>query len=76
LVVYAYRRGLSNRPARRTFIACSGTGDCVGQVQREAYRGLVAEGRVRAFGVVVSDPSGDQIAGMGQIAEQRFVKMA
>ncbi len=43
-------------------------------MQGEASRALVAEGRVGPFGIVVSDPSGDQIAGTGQIAEQRFVQ--
>lgn len=28
------------------------------------------------FGVVVVDPSRDQIAGMGKVAEQRLVQMA
>ena len=46
MVIYAFRCGLSNRPARGTFIACSGRGDCGGQVQGEACRGLVAKGRV------------------------------
>ena len=41
MVIYAFWRGLSNRPARGTFIACSGTGDCGGQVQGETCRGLV-----------------------------------
>ena len=35
LVIYAFWRGLSNRPVRGTFIACSGSGDCGGQVQGE-----------------------------------------
>ena len=35
LGIYALWRGLSNRPARGTFIACSGSGDCGGQVQGE-----------------------------------------
>jgi hypothetical protein len=35
LVIYAFSRGLSNRPVRGTFIACSGSGDCGGQVQGE-----------------------------------------
>ena len=50
------------------------TGDCGGQVQGEACRGLVAEGRVGPFGVVVRDPGRDQIAGMGEVAEQRLVQ--
>ena len=33
LGIYAFWRGLSNRPVRGTFIACSGSGDCGGQVQ-------------------------------------------
>jgi hypothetical protein len=47
VVIYACRRGLSNRPARGTFIACSGTGDCGGQVQGKACGGLVADPSVR-----------------------------
>ena len=76
MVIYAFRRGLSNRPARGTFIACSGTGDCGGQVQGETCGGLVAEGRMGPRGVVVGDPVGDQITGMGQAAEQSLVEMA
>jgi hypothetical protein len=33
LLNYAFLRRLSNRPARGTLIACSGSGDCGGQVQ-------------------------------------------
>ena len=51
MVISASWRGLSNRPARGTLIACSGTGDCGGQVQGEFCRGLAREGRVRASGV-------------------------
>jgi hypothetical protein len=68
VVIYANRRGLSNRPARGTLIACSGSGDYGGQVQGETCGGLVAEGRVGPCGVVVCDPIGDQITGMGQVA--------
>jgi hypothetical protein len=49
-------------------------GDCGGQVQGEACRCLVSEGRVRAFGVLVGHPSRDQIAGIGESSEQRFVE--
>lgn len=59
-MIYAFRRGLSNRPARGTLIACSKSGDCGGQVQGEACGGLVAEGRVGPRGVVVGDPGRDQ----------------
>ena len=46
MLIYAYWRGLGNRPARGTLAACSGAGDCGGQVQSETCRGLVAEGRM------------------------------
>lgn len=68
MVIYAYWRGLSNRLARGTLIACSGSGDCGGQVQGEACRGLLNEGRVAPFGVVVVEPGRDQIAGMSHRA--------
>ena len=74
MIIYAYWRGLSNRPARETLIACSGSADCGGQVSCEACRGLVAEGRVGPCGIVVGDPGCDQITGMGEVAEQRLVK--
>jgi len=65
---------LSNRPARGTFIACSGPGDCGGQVQGETCGGLVANRGMRPDGVVVGDPGRDQIAGMGQVSEQGLVQ--
>lgn len=74
MVIYAFRRGLSNRPARGTFIACSGTGDCVCQVQGETCGGLAAKGRMGPRGVVIGDPSLDQVAGMGQVPEQGLVQ--
>lgn len=49
-----------------------------GQVAGRSLRGLLAEGRVGPFGVVVGDPGRDQIAGMGmgmcEVAEQRLVQ--
>ena len=33
MVIYAFRRGLRNRPTRGTFVARGGSGDCGGQVQ-------------------------------------------
>ena len=74
MLIYAFWRGLSNRPARETFIACSGSGDCGGQVQGEACGGLIAEGRVGPRGVVVGDPVGNELAGMGKVAEQRLIQ--
>jgi len=38
MVIYAFRRGVSNRPARGAFISRSGSGDCVGEVQGEASK--------------------------------------
>jgi hypothetical protein len=64
LVIYACWRGLSNRPARGTFIAWNESGDCGGQAQCEACGGLLAKGRVRPHGVIVCHPGRDQIAGM------------
>lgn len=43
-------------------------------MQGEAGRGLVAEGRVGPLGVVVGDSGRDQIAGVGEVAEQRLVQ--
>jgi hypothetical protein len=74
VLIYARWRGLSNRPARGAFKLRSGSGDCGGQVQGETCRGLVADGRVGPFRVVVGDPGGDQITGVGQVAEQRLVQ--
>lgn len=74
MVIYACWGGLSNRPARGTLIACSGSGDCGGQMQGETCGGLVAEGRVGPRRVVVGHPGGDQVAGMGEVSEQRFVE--
>lgn len=65
---------MSNRTARGAFIACSGTGDCGGQVQGKACGGLLAKGRVGPRGVVVGHPSRDQITGMGEVAEQRLLQ--
>lgn len=76
MVIYAFRRGVSNRPARGGFISRTVSGDCVGEVQGEACGGLVAEGRVRPLSVIVGDPGNDQIAGAGQVLEQRLVQMA
>ena len=67
MVIYACWRELSNLPARGTLIACSGSGDCGGQMQGETCGGLVAEGRVGPRGVVVGDPGGDRVAGMGEV---------
>ena len=74
MVFYACWRGLSNRPSRGTLIACSGTGDCGGQVQGETCGCLVAEGRMGPCGVVVGDPGVDQSTGMGQVAEHCLVQ--
>ncbi len=52
----------------------SGMGDCGCQVQGETCWGLISEGRVRPFGVVVFDPCGDQIASMGDVAKQRLIE--
>lgn len=49
-------------------------GDCCGQAQGETCCGLVAESRVGPCGVVVGDPSRDQVAGMGKVAERRLVQ--
>lgn len=38
-----------------------GSGDCGGQMQGESCRGLVSEGRMRAFGIAVGYPSRDRI---------------
>lgn len=73
-MAYAFPPGLSNRPARGTFVACSGARDCCGQVQCEACGGLVAEGQVGPRSVVLGDPGRDQIAGMGKVAKQRLVE--
>ena len=73
-MVYACWRGLSNRPARGAFISRSGSGDCGVQVRGKPYRGLVAQGRVGPFGVIVGDPGSDQVAGMGDVAEQGLVQ--
>src|SRR5690606_326417 len=74
LVIYALRRGLGNHPARGAFMLRSGTGDCGCQMQGKTCWGLVSEGRVRPFGVVVGDPSGDQIARVGDVAKQRLIQ--
>lgn len=52
----------------------SGTGDCGCQMQGKTCWGLVSEGRVRPFGVVVGDPFGDQIARVGDVAKQRLIQ--
>ena len=80
VVLYACWRGLSNRPARGTVSACSGTGGCGGKVQGEACRGLAVKGRVGPRGVVIGDPGRDHVAGMGMgmgmgaVANQRLVQ--
>ena len=73
-MVYASWRGLSNRPARGTLIACSGSGCCGGQVQGEACGGLVAKRGMRSRGVVIGDPCRHQFAGIVEVAEQGFVQ--
>jgi hypothetical protein len=72
--MYSCRRGLSNRPARGTFIACSESGDCGAQVQREACRCLVAAGGVWPRGIVIVDLGRNQISGMDEVAIQRLVQ--
>ena len=74
MLIYARRRGLSNRPARGAFKLRSGTGDCGGEVQREPGGGLIAQCRMRALRVVVGSPGFDQISGMGDVVEQRLVQ--
>lgn len=48
--------------------------DCGGQVQREVCGGLAGEAQGRALCVVVGHPNRDQVAGMGAVAEKRFVE--
>ncbi len=52
----------------------SGAGDCGGQGPRVVCRGLVIQGRVRAFGVVVRDPGGDHDTCMSQVPEHGLVE--
>ena len=52
---------MSNRPARGTLIACSGSGDCGGQVQGEACEGLTVRFRMQPGGVVVGAPGRHQL---------------
>ena len=54
-MVYASWPGLSNRPARGTLIACSGSGGCGGLVQGKARGGLVAKHGMRSRGAVIGD---------------------
>jgi hypothetical protein len=72
VVIDADPRGLSNRPAHGTFIACSGSGDCGGQMRGETCGGLVAEARMWPRGVVVSDPCCRQLSGL---SPQRFQQL-
>ena len=49
-------------------------GDCGVQVRGEAHGGLVTQGRVRSFGVVIGNPGSNQVTGMGDVAEQGLVQ--